>query len=65
MPKYQAAVAQMTIDARRRLGDGAGSHIVPKSTMLLMVMATLLLISVITNTPRKLKTAAIKMAFWV
>jgi len=64
MPKYQAAVAQMTIDARAPLRAIELARVsVPKSTMLLMVIATLLLISVITNTPRKLKTAAIKMAF--
>ena len=35
---------------------------VPKSTMLLMVEATELLIWVMTNTPRKLKMALIQMA---
>ena len=65
MPKYQAAVAQMTIDASAPLRAMELALIsVPKSTMLLMVMATLLLIRVMINTPRKLKTAAIKMAFF-
>ena len=64
MPKYHAAVAQMTMDARAPLRAMELAFMsVPKSTMLLMVMATLLLIRVITKTPRKLQTAAIRMAF--
>ena len=54
----------MTMDARAPLrAIELALTSVPKSTMLLMVMATLLLISVITKTPRKLKTAAMMIAF--
>ena len=63
MPKYQAAVAQMTMDANApiKATDAAwGSP--PKSTMLEMVTTTLVFIIVITKTPRKLKTAAMMIA---
>ena len=64
MPKYHAAVAQITMAAmaaQRAIKDRCAFS--PKSTMLYMVMATEALIAVMTKTPRKLKIAAMIMAF--
>lgn len=65
IPKYQAAVAQSTIAkraAQRAIIESFGSF--PKSTIFAIVWATVALMDVITNTPRKLNTAAIRMAFF-
>ena len=64
MPKMEAPTLYTTMDSRdahramRALDVSA-----PKSTMLLMVEATELLIWVMTKTPRKLNTALIQMAW--
>ena len=63
IPKNQAATAQMIMaTSAAQSATTASCVLVPKSTMFLMVMATVELISVITKTPKKLNTADIKTA---
>ena len=63
MPNTKAAVAQVTMANMAALKAMiALSGSLPKSTILVMVSATLGLSMVITYTPRKLKIAAITMA---
>ena len=64
MPKYHAAVAQITIaDMAAHRAISALPLLLPKSTILYIVAATEAFIDVITKTPRKLKIAAIMIAF--
>jgi BioD-like phosphotransacetylase family protein len=63
MPKYQAAVAHRTMEKRAALSAMVLARtFVPKSTILEMVKATFLLTRVMMKTPKKLKTAASRMA---
>ena len=63
MPNTQASVAQSTIAnsaALRAMIARSGS--LPKSTILVMVSATVAFSRVITKTPRKLNSAAMRIA---
>ena len=63
MPKYQASTAQITIASRAAdRATMASWEFVPKSTMLAIVWATVALSELMTKTPRKLKTADIRIA---
>ena len=63
MPKYQAAVAHTTIaKSAAHSATTASSVFPPKSTIFAIVWATFALTAVIAKTPKKLNTAAIKMA---
>ena len=63
MPKTEAATLYTTMEMRAaHRATRASWVLLPKSTMLLMVDATELLIWVMTNTPRKLKAALIMIA---
>src|SRR5699024_5961681 len=63
IPKAQANVAHNTMANRAaQRATMASYEFSPKSTILVMVSATVALSILIRNTPRKLQTAAIKMA---
>lgn len=63
IPKYHAATAQIMIANRAAQSATIAASVLPlKFTMSLIVMATVVLMSVITKTPKKLNTAAIKTA---
>ena len=63
MPKNDAVTLYTTMDkSAAHSAISASCVFVPKSTMLLMVEATELLICVMMNTPRKLNAALIQMA---
>lgn len=63
MPNTHAAVAQITMaKSAAHSAMSASCASPPKSTILEMVCATVALIFVITSTPKKLHTAAIRIA---
>ena len=63
IPKYHAAVAHTTIANRAALNATMASwELEPKSTIFVIVSATVAFTILIKRTPRKLKTAAIKIA---
>ena len=63
IPNHQAATAHMTMANRAAHNATKASWVFPlKSTISYTVVATLALIIVISSTPRKLKTAAMRIA---
>ena len=64
IPNHHAAVAHVTIATKAaQRAISASEAFPPKSTILYMVAATLAFIIVMTNTPIKLNTAAMIIAF--
>ena len=63
IPKYQARTAHTTMAKRAALKATMASwELVPKSTIFVMVSATVAFSILMRKTPRKLKTAAIRIA---